>query len=32
MAKHPVKVLQVIDTLGVGGAKTLLLEVLRLGA
>ena len=30
MAKHPVKVLQVIDTLGVGGAETWLLEVLRL--
>jgi hypothetical protein len=30
VAKHPVKVLQVIDTLGVGGAETWLLEVLRL--
>jgi glycosyltransferase involved in cell wall biosynthesis len=30
VAKHPVKVLQVIDTLGMGGAETWLLEVLRL--
>lgn len=30
MAKHPVKVLQVIDSLGMGGAETWLLEVLRL--
>jgi glycosyltransferase involved in cell wall biosynthesis len=30
VAKRPVKVLQVIDTLGMGGAETWLLEVLRL--
>jgi glycosyltransferase EpsF len=30
VANHPVRVLQVIDTLGVGGAETWLLEVLRL--
>jgi glycosyltransferase EpsF len=30
VAKHPVKVLQVVDTLGIGGAETWLLEVLRL--
>jgi glycosyltransferase EpsF len=30
VARHPLKVLHVIDTLGVGGAETWLLEVLRL--